>query len=67
MRKLVAQPTKQTFLYVFDRVTGEPIWPINETAVPPGDVPGEWYCADAADSQQAAGLRTARACGSPTS
>jgi quinoprotein glucose dehydrogenase len=43
MRKLVAQPTKQTFLYVFDRITGEPIWPIVETAVPPGDVPGEWY------------------------
>ena len=43
MRKLVAQPTKQSFLYVFDRVTGEPIWPIVETAVPQGDVPGEWY------------------------
>jgi glucose dehydrogenase len=43
MRKLVAQPTKQTFLFVFDRITGEPIWPIVETAVPQGDVPGEWY------------------------
>jgi quinoprotein glucose dehydrogenase len=43
MRKLVAQPTKQSYLYVFDRVTGEPIWPIPETRVPPGDVPGEWY------------------------
>src|SRR4029450_10663979 len=42
-RKLVAQPTKQSFLFVFDRVTGEPIWPIVETKVPPGDVPGEWY------------------------
>jgi quinoprotein glucose dehydrogenase len=42
-RKLVAQPTKQTFLYVFDRVTGQPIWPIVETPVPQGDVPGEWY------------------------
>src|ERR1044071_5716443 len=42
-RKLVAQPSKQSFLYVFDRVTGEPIWPIVETPVPPGDVPGEWY------------------------
>jgi quinoprotein glucose dehydrogenase len=42
-RKVVAQPSKQTFLYVFDRLTGEPIWPINETPVPPGDVPGEWY------------------------
>jgi len=27
-RKLVAQPTKQSFLYVFDRITGQPIWPI---------------------------------------
>ena len=42
-RKLVAQPSKQSFLYVFDRVTGAPVWPIVETAVPPGDVPGEWY------------------------
>ena len=42
-RKLVAQPSKQTFLYVFDRITGAPIWPIVETPVPPGDVPGEWY------------------------
>jgi glucose dehydrogenase len=42
-RKLVALPSKQAYLYVFDRVTGEPVWPINEVAVPPGDVPGEWY------------------------
>jgi len=42
-RKVVALPSKQSYLYVFDRVTGEPIWPINETPVPPGDVPGEWY------------------------
>src|SRR4029450_6915730 len=42
-RKLVAQPSKQSFLYVFARVPGEPIWPIVETKVPPGDVPGEWY------------------------
>jgi quinoprotein glucose dehydrogenase len=41
--KAVAQPTKQAFLYVFDRVTGEPIWPIEERPVPRGDVPGEWY------------------------
>ena len=43
LRKIVAQPTKQAFLYVFDRVTGEPIWPIEERAVEIGDVPGEWY------------------------
>ncbi len=41
--KAVAQPTKQAFLYVFDRVTGEPLWPIEERPVPQGDVPGEWY------------------------
>jgi quinoprotein glucose dehydrogenase len=41
--KAVAQPTKQAFLYVFDRVTGEPIWPIEERPVEQGDVPGEWY------------------------
>lgn len=41
--KAVAQPTKQSFLYVFDRQTGKPIWPIEERPVPQGDVPGEWY------------------------
>src|SRR5207244_3764563 len=41
--KAVAQPTKQAFLYVFDRVTGKPIWPIVERPVAKGDVPGEWY------------------------
>jgi quinoprotein glucose dehydrogenase len=41
--KAVAQPSKQGFLYVFDRATGQPIWPIVERAVPKGDVPGEWY------------------------
>ncbi len=41
--KAVAQPTKQGFLYVFDRVTGEPIWPIDERPAPQGDVPGEKY------------------------
>src|SRR5207248_10385059 len=41
--KAVAQPTKQAFLYVFNRVTGQPIWPIEERPVEKGDVPGEWY------------------------
>jgi quinoprotein glucose dehydrogenase len=41
--KAVAQPTKQAFLYVFNRETGEPIWPIVEKPVAKGDVPGEWY------------------------
>ena len=43
MIKAVAQPTKQAFLYVFNRETGEPIWPIEERVVEQGDVPGEWY------------------------
>ena len=41
--KAVAQPTKQAFLYVLNRETGEPIWPIEERPVPKGDVPGEQY------------------------
>ena len=41
--KAVAQPVKQGFVYVFDRLTGEPVWPIEERPVPQGDVPGEWY------------------------
>ena len=40
-RKIVAQVTKQGFTYVFDRVTGDPIWPIVERPVPQSDVPGE--------------------------
>jgi quinoprotein glucose dehydrogenase len=43
MVKAVAQPTKQAFLYVLDRETGKPIWPIEERPVAKGDVPGEWY------------------------
>ena len=39
--KAVAQPTKQGWLYVFDRVTGQPVWPIEERPVPQSDVPGE--------------------------
>jgi quinoprotein glucose dehydrogenase len=40
-RDVVAQAGKTGFLYVFDRVTGEPIWPIEERPVPASDVPGE--------------------------
>jgi quinoprotein glucose dehydrogenase len=43
--KSVAVPTKQGILYVFDRVTGKPVWPIEEKPVEKGDVPGEWYAA----------------------
>ena len=42
-RKIVAMASKEAFLYVFDRITGQPIWPIEERPVPKGDVPGEWY------------------------
>jgi len=41
--KAVALPSKEAFLYVFDRVTGKPVWPIEERPVPKGEVPGEWY------------------------
>ena len=37
----VVQLTKQGFAFVFDRVTGEPVWPIEERPVPQSDVPGE--------------------------
>jgi glucose dehydrogenase len=37
----VMQPSKTGFLYVFDRATGEPVWPIEERPVPQSDVPGE--------------------------
>jgi glucose dehydrogenase len=40
-RKIIAQTTKQGWTYVFDRATGEPIWPIVETPVLQSDVPGE--------------------------
>ena len=50
--KAVAQPSKQAFMYVFDRVTGQPLWPIEERPVPKGDVPGEYVLADAAVSAE---------------
>jgi quinoprotein glucose dehydrogenase len=37
----VAQVSKQGFVWVFDRVTGEPLWPIEERPVPRSDMPGE--------------------------
>ena len=39
--KAVAVPSKQGWLYVFDRVSGQPVWPIEEKPVPQSDVPGE--------------------------
>ena len=39
--KALAQPTKQAFLFVLNRETGVPVWPIEERPVPQSDVPGE--------------------------
>src|SRR5262245_2905072 len=39
--KAVAQVTKQGFLFVLDRVTGQPVWPIEERRVPQSTTPGE--------------------------
>ena len=39
--KAVSIMGKQTMVYTFDRVTGEPVWPIEERPVPQSDVPGE--------------------------
>jgi quinoprotein glucose dehydrogenase len=36
-------PSKQGWLYTFDRITGQPVWPIVERPVEKGNVPGEWY------------------------
>ena len=43
--KAIAQVTKQAWTYIFNRVTGEPVWPIEERPVTAGDVPNEWYSA----------------------
>ncbi|WP_336516556.1 PQQ-binding-like beta-propeller repeat protein [Pollutibacter soli] len=40
--KAVVQLTKQAFAFVFDRVTGKPVWPIEERPVPKSEVKGEW-------------------------
>ena len=39
---MVAVASKNGFLYVFDRVTGKPVWPIEERPLPKSDVPEEW-------------------------
>ena len=41
--KALVQVSKQAFTFVLDRVTGEPVWPIEERPVPAGNVPGERY------------------------
>ncbi len=55
-RRIIAQTTKQGFMYVFDRTNGQPIWPIAEREVPQSDVPGRGDVEDAADSDQAAAV-----------
>ena len=40
-RPILVQTTKQGWAFTFDRGSGEPIWPIEERAVPPSEVPGE--------------------------
>ena len=52
--KAVAQVSKQAFVYVFDRVTGQPVWPIEERPVPQGERAGRVVFADAALPDQAA-------------
>ena len=56
-RKAVAVPSKQSFLYVFDRITGEPVWPIRRDAGAAVRRAGREDLADAAVSDQAAGVR----------
>jgi quinoprotein glucose dehydrogenase len=41
LRDVVIQPTKQGFVFVLDRVTGKPVWPVEEHAVPQGGAEGE--------------------------
>jgi quinoprotein glucose dehydrogenase len=41
MRDVVIQPTKQGFVFVLDRETGQPVWPVEERAVPQGGAEGE--------------------------
>ncbi len=41
--KAIGVPSKQGWLYTFDRITGQPVWPIVEKPVEKGTVPSEWY------------------------
>ncbi len=59
--KAIAQPTKQAFLFVFNRETGEPIWPIEERPVPQSDVPKENAAARRSRSRPSRSRSTCRA------
>ena len=56
--KAVAIMGKQAMVYVFDRATGQPVWPIEERPVPQGDVPGEKYSPTQPFPDQAAAVRS---------
>ncbi len=56
-RKVLAQPTKQGWLYVFDRITGQPIWPIEERPVPQTNMDGEKTAPTQPFPDQSAALR----------
>ena len=60
-REIVVQTTKQGWAFTFDRVTGEPIWPIEERPVPQSEVPGERLVAHPADADPPGGVRDAGA------
>ena len=49
---IVAVPSKSGLLFVFNRVTGEPLWPIEERPAPKSDMPGEEAWPDAALSRR---------------
>ena len=55
--KAIAQVSKQAFVFVLNRETGEPVWPIEERPVPQGNVPGERYSPTQPFPDQAAGVR----------
>ena len=57
--RAVAQVTKQSYLFVFDRVTGAPVWPIEERQGSGGRHAGRMVFADAAASDQACAVRSA--------
>ena len=58
-RDVVIQPTKQGFVFVLDRDTGKPVWPVEERSVPQGGAEGEAAVADAAVSDPCAGAAAA--------
>ena len=55
----LVQVTKQGWAFVFNRVTGEPVWPIEERPVPQSDVPGEHTSPDPAVPDPAGAVRAA--------